>query len=341
MKAIAISEHGGPEVVRWHDLPAPTAGPKQVLVRIRAVGVNHLDIWVRKGMPQLKLAYPHVMGTDLSGVVEALGASAGGVSVGDEVIVNPGLSCMRCRECLSGRDNLCRHYGLIGEHFPGGAAELFAVPDSNVVAKPKGLSFVEAAALPVAYLTAWQMLVLKARLQPGETVFVHALGSGVGTASLQIAKLMHARVIGSASTPEKRERAKALGADEVLDSAEDLAAAVKSLTGKRGADVVVEHTGEKTWNASILMTTRGGRIVTCGATTGFAAETDLRHVFFRQIAILGSTMGPKGTLSDLAQLAAAGPLRPIIDSTLPLGDAAEAHRKLEARTAFGKIVLTA
>lgn len=339
MQAIAITEHGGPEVVRFHEVPEPVPGPKQVLIDVRAVGVNHLDLWVRRGLANLKLAYPHVLGSDLSGVVSALGPGATGVAVGDEVIVNPGLSCMRCASCLGGRDNLCRHYGLLGEHFPGGAAPRFAVADSNVVPKPKRLGFAQAAALPVTYLTAWQMLVDKAQLAPGETVLVNAIGSGVGVASLQIAKLLGATVIGTASTAAKREQALALGASHVLDSASDVAAQVKMLTGKKGADVVVEHTGKSTWNASLVAAARGGRIVTCGATSGYLAETDLRHVFFRQLSIFGSTMAKKGALFDIVRHAETGALAPVIDSELPLADARRAHERLEARLAFGKIVL--
>lgn len=340
MKAMSLVEHGGPEVLGLREVPDPVRRAGHVIVDIKACGLNHLDLWVRRGLPNLKHHYPHVLGADAAGVVSDVGDGVSGVTLGDEVVINPGLSCGRCKLCLSGRDNLCRDYGLLGEHAPGCNAPRISVPACNVVAKPKALSFHQAAAMPVAYLTAWQMLVDKARVVAGETVFIHAAGSGVGIAALQICRLLGAKTIASASSEEKRARARELGADEVVDANEDIAKLVRKLTDKRGVDVVFEHTGEQTWQASILMACKGGRIVTCGATSGFAGATDLRHVFYRQLQILGSTMAPKSALYDVMTHAASGALAPVIGALLPLTELRAAHELLEARKVFGKVVMT-
>jgi len=340
MKAMTLRHHGGPEVLALEDLPAPEAGPGQVRVRVAAVAVNHLDIWVRRGLPHLQLAYPFLLGADVAGTIDQVGPGVSGVNVGDEIVVNPGHSCGRCRECLSGRDNLCRWYQLMGEDRSGGYAEQIVVPAQNVVPKPPSLSMPEAAAVPTTFLTAWQMLTRKAPVQPADDVLVMAAGSGVGVAAVQIAKLRGARVIATASSDEKLARARALGADATINhKTHDLVAEVKRLTGKRGVDVVFEHVGAAVWPQVILCAARGGRIVTCGATSGFEARTDLRHVFFRQLEILGSTMARKGDLYPILAHAAAGRLRPVIDRVLPLAEAAQAHRLLEARAPFGKVVL--
>lgn len=339
MRAMAIVGHGGVEQLQWCEVPDPVQTPGQVLVRVRAVGLNHLDLWVRKGLPGLRVPMPHCLGSDIAGVVEQADVGSGFVK-GDAVIVQPGLSCMRCPQCLAGQDNLCTDYKILGEHVGGGYAPLLNVPLCNVVPKPAALSFEEAACVPVAYLTAWQMLMLKARIQPLQSVFIHAIGSGVGIAALQIAQMMGCRVMGTASSPAKRARAQAMGVQTVLDPAQDWVTAVKQLTDKQGVDVVFEHTGEATWPGSILIAKRGGCIVTCGATSGFAAMTDLRHVFFRQISIMGSTMGPKSTLHTLLAHMQRGALKPQIERVFPVGQAQEAHELLASRQAFGKIVLT-
>ncbi len=340
MKAVTLREHGGPEVLRVEELPEPEAGPGEVRVRVEAVALNHVDVWVRRGLPHLKLQYPFLLGADVAGVVDAVGAGVTHVKIGDAIVVNPGHSCGRCRECLSGRDNLCRWFQLMGEDRPGGYAEKIVVPSTNLVARPKNLGAVEAAAVPVTFLTAWQMLTRKARVQPGEDVLVMAAGSGVGVAGVQIAKMFGARVIATASSDEKLQRARALGADDTINHATaDLTAEVKRLTNKRGVDVVFEHVGAEVWPKIILAAARGARIVTCGATSGFDARTDLRHVFFRQLEILGSTMAPKGDLFPILDHVAAGRLKPIVDRVLPLEKAQEAHRLLESRAQFGKIVL--
>jgi NADPH:quinone reductase-like Zn-dependent oxidoreductase len=340
MKAITLRAHGGPEVLTLEDLPEPDAGPGQVRVRVGAVALNHVDVWVRRGLPHLKLHYPFLLGADVAVTIDQLGAGVSGVAVGDEIVVNPGHSCGRCRDCLSGRDNLCRWFELMGEERPGGYAEKIVVPVQNVVPRPRAISVAEAAAVPVTFLTAWQMLTRKAQVKPGDDVLVMAAGSGVGTAAVQIAKLHGARVIATASSDDKLARARALGADDTINHAtQDLVAEVRRLTQKRGVDIVFEHVGAEVWPKLILATAKGGRIVTCGATSGFDARTDLRHVFFRQLEILGSTMAPKGDLFPILDHVGAGRLKPIVDRTLPLEQARAAHELLESRAVFGKIVL--
>jgi NADPH:quinone reductase-like Zn-dependent oxidoreductase len=340
MKAVTLRSHGGPEVLTVEDLPEPSAGPGQVRVRVGAVALNHLDVWVRKGLPHLKLEYPFLLGADVAGTVDQVGAGVDRVAVGDEIVVNPGHSCGRCRECLSGRDNLCRFYQLMGEDRPGGYAEKIVVPAQNVVPRPPSIPVEQAAALPVTFLTAWQMLTRKAPVKPGDDVLVMAAGSGVGVAAVQIAKLHGARVIATASTDDKLARARELGADETINhQTQDLVAEVKRLTGKRGVDIVFEHVGAEVWSKVILATARNGRIVTCGATSGFDARTDLRHVFFRQLEILGSTMGVKGDLFPILEHVGRGRLKAVVDRVMPLAEAQAAHRLLESRAHFGKIVL--
>ncbi len=340
MKAIAIRAHGGPEAVNVEDLPDPQAGPGQVLVRVKAAALNHLDIWVRIGWPGLKLAFPHVLGSDVAGVVEAVGAGVDGVKTGDAVVVNPSLGCGRCERCLSGHENLCRRFAILGEHVSGGQAELLAVSARNVMPKPARLSFEEAAAVPLTFMTAWHALVQRANVRPGETVLVHAAGSGVGVAAVQIAKLLGARVIATAGSDAKLEKAKALGADEVVNyETQDFVQEVRRLTDKKGVEVVFEHVGKKTWEKSILAAAIGGRITTVGATTGFDPLTDLRHVFFRQISILGSTMGTAGDLLEVLRFVGEGKLRPVVDRVLPLAEARKGQDLLSERAQFGKIVL--
>jgi NADPH:quinone reductase-like Zn-dependent oxidoreductase len=339
-EAVVLRAHGGVEVLNRETIELPEPGPREVRVRVRAVALNHLDVWVRRGMPNLRLEYPHRLGSDIVGEVDSLGPGARGVAPGDKVVVNPGVSCGVCDRCLSGEDNLCRKYAILGEHTQGGYSRHFVVPDVNLVPYPGDLPFAQVAAVPLAFLTAWQLVVDKGRVRPGDTVLVHAAGSGVSSAAIQIAKLYGARVLATVGSTPKEERARALGVDEVINySTQDFVAEVKRLTGKRGADIVVEHIGGDVLAKSVLATAAGGRIVTCGATAGFRAEIDLRHVFFRQVSILGSTMGSKGTLFGILEQLRAGKLKPVVDRVLPLWQAREAHRVLEAREAFGKVVL--
>ncbi|HEY8143691.1 MAG TPA: zinc-binding dehydrogenase [Kofleriaceae bacterium] len=339
-EAVVLREHGGPEVLRRERLPVEEPGPGEVRVAVRAVALNHLDLWVRRGGPAFKLTWPHRLGADVAGVVDALGPGVTGLEVGQRVVVNPGLSCGVCRACLSGRDNLCRQYGILGEHRDGGYGELLVVPRQNIARYPGDLSFPEAASGLLTFLTAWQMLVDKAAVRPGETVLVQGAGSGVGVAAVQIARLHGARVIATAGSDDKLVRLRELGAEATINyRTADFVAEVKKLTGRRGVDVVFEHVGGATFEGSVRAVASGGRIVTCGATSGFEPKVDLRHIFFRQIAVYGSTMGSKGALLEVLEHVAAGRLRPIVDRTMPLAQAAEAHRALESRNVFGKIVL--
>jgi NADPH:quinone reductase-like Zn-dependent oxidoreductase len=341
MKAVYIRSHGGPEVVTYGDLPEPVPGPGEVRVAVRAAAVNHLDLWVCRGWPGLHLTFPHVLGSDMAGVVDAVGAGVAEPEVGDAVVVNPALSCGRCDHCLAGDENLCRRFSILGEHVSGGQAEWLVVPAGHAVPKPARLSFEEAASVPVTFVTAWRALVKRAKLRLGETVLVHAAGSGVGVAAVQIAKLLGARVIATAGSDAKLEKARALGADEVVNyEAGSFVDAVKRFTRRRGVDVVLEHVGKKTWEGSILSAAVGGRIVTVGATTGYDPPTDLRHVFYRQLSILGSTMGSAGDLAEVLRWLDEGKLRPVLDRTLPLAEARRAHVLLAERAQFGKIVLT-
>jgi len=304
------------------------------------VGLNHLDLWVRNGVPGHEFPLPIVPGCDVAGVVDALGPGVAGVTVGDEVVVAPGVSCGRCPACRSGQDPLCRSYGILGESQDGGCQELLVVPDTGVFPKPQGLDWTQAAAVPLAFLTAWHMLMARARVQPGERVLVHAAGSGVSSAAIQIAALLGARVITTAGTDEKCARGLALGAEEAINyRASDFAREVRRWSGG-GVDVVVDHVGADTFERSLRCLVKGGRYVTCGATSGFELKTDFRLVFFKSLSILGSTMGGGHELATVLALVGSGRLRPIVDGIYPLGQIAEAHRHLADREAFGKVVLT-
>jgi len=340
MKAVIFTKHGGPEVLEYIDVPEPTIKANEVLVEVKACALNHLDIWARGGLPGVPIPMPHILGNDIAGVVREAGELVSWVKAGDEVMLQPGVSCGHCVECLSGRDNLCREYDILGYRRDGGYAQLVAAPAVNVIPKPPNLSWEEAAALPLVTVTVWHMLVTRAAVQPGEDVLVHAAGSGVGSIGIQVAKLRGARVIATASTDEKLEKARELGADEVVNySKEDWPKEVKRLTGKLGVDVVFEHTGAATWPGSIASLKPNGRLVTCGATSGFAAQTDLRQVFYRHVTILGSFMGSKAELLEAMSFVESGKIRAVVDRTLPLAEARRAHELMEDRAQFGKLVL--
>jgi NADPH:quinone reductase-like Zn-dependent oxidoreductase len=340
MKAIVYAEHGGPEVLRYTDVPELEIGAGEVLVRVRACALNHLDLWLRRGIPSLKVPLPHIPGSDIAGEVARAGDGVTNVKVGDRVMLQPGISCGACEKCLAGDDNLCKSYRIFGEMVDGGCAEYVKAPAVNCVPIPEGVSFEAAAAFPLVSLTAWHMLISRAKLQPAETVLVLAAGSGVGSAAIQIAKASGAWVIATAGSDAKLARARELGADEVINhSTEKIATEVKRLTGRRGVDVVFEHVGEATWNESIRSLAPGGRLVTCGATTGYNGAIDIRYLFTRQISLLGSFMGSKSDLLAAVEFLKRGLLKPVIDIVLPLEKCAEAHRRLENSEQFGKIVL--
>jgi len=340
MKAIVFNQHGGPEVLKYLDVPKPSIKPDEVLIEVKACALNRLDVWVRGGLPGIKIPLPHILGNDIAGVVREVGELVRWVNVGDEVMVHPGVSCGHCGECLGGSDNLCRDYDILGYRRPGGYAQFVAVPGVNVIRKPDSLSWEEAAALPLVTVTAWHMLVTRAAVQPGEDVLIHAAGSGVGSIGIQVAKLRGARVIATAGADDKLAKAKTLGADEVINYRnEDWPQQVKALTNRRGVDVVFEHTGAATWSGSIAALKHNGRIVTCGATSGYDAQTDLRQVFYRHLTIMGSFMGTKAELLQAMKFIETGAIRAVVDQTLPLAEARRAHELMEERAQFGKLVL--
>jgi len=341
MRAVLIREHGGLDRLVFQDVPDPVPGPGQVRVAVRAAGLNHLDTWVRRGVPGHTFPLPLVPGCDGAGVVDAVGPGVTSRKVGERVVLAPGLSCGTCAVCASGRDHLCRWYGIFGETRDGTCAPFVVAPERNVLALPANVSFETGAAFPLVYLTAWHMMVARAEMRPGETVLVHAAGSGVSTAAIQIARMLGAgRVIATTSTPEKAAKAKALGADDVIDyGREDVVARVRDITGKGGVDVVIDHVGAATMAGSLKVLAKGGRVVSCGATSGPKVEVHMNLVFFKGLSILGSTMGGLGEVHEVLAHVAAGRLSPIVDSVLPLSQVAEAHRRLEARDVFGKIVL--
>lgn len=335
-----MEARGGPEVLRFGEIAEPAIEAGQVRVAVKAVALNHLDIWVRKGVASPRLPLPHILGSDVAGVVEAVGAGVQGLAPGDAVVLNPGVSCGRCERCLNGQDNLCPQYQILGEHRWGGYAELITVPAANVLPKPANLSWAEAASVPLTFLTAWQMVVDKLQVRPGEDVLVMAAGSGVSVAAIQIAKLYGARVIATAGSAEKLAQARALGADETVSYAHpDWFKEVRRLTGGKGADAVVDHTGAQYWEGVIKATAWGGRISLVGASSGYEAMTPLSHIFYRQLSIFGSTMGSKNRLFPILRWVAEGRLKPVVGATLPLAQAAEGHRLLEERGVFGKVVL--
>jgi len=340
MKASIFRRHGGPEVLEYVEVPEPQMRANEVLVEVKACALNHLDIFVRNGLPGIEIPLPHILGNDIAGVVKEVGNLVTWVKVGDEVMIQPGVSCGHCDACLSGRDNLCREYDMIGYRRDGGYAQFVVVPGVNVFSKPANLPWEDAAALPLVTVTAWHMLVTRANVQPGEDVLVHAAGSGVGSIAIQIAKLRGARVIATASSEEKLAKARMLGADETVNySMDDWPKEVRRLTERRGVDVVVEHTGSATWGGSISSLKNNGRLVTCGATSGYDARTDLRQVFYRHLTILGSFMGSKAELLEAMKFVSTGKIRAVVDRVVPLSEARAAHELLESRAQFGKVVL--
>ena len=340
MKCVRIHRHGGFENLSLEDIDPPRIAPDEVLVNVKATSINHLDLWVRQGIPGVKFPLPIIPGVDAAGAVAERGEAVRHVAVGDRVVVAQGISCGHCRHCLNGNDNLCRDYKLIGEHRDGADAEYLVVPSRNVIPLSDKISFEAAAASALVFLTAWQMIVDKAGVKPGDDVLVVGGSSGVGSAGIQIAKLFGARVIATTSTDQKAEKLKELGADEVINyRKQSVLNEVRRLTAKRGVDVVFEHVGKSVWDESIRSLAKGGALVTCGATSGYDAVTDLRYVFYKQVRILGSTMGRKGDLLPILECLERGTLKPVIDRVLPMSEVREAHRIVEAGEHVGKVVL--
>ncbi len=326
MKAILFHQHGGPEVLQFTDVPDPEPRPTEVLVR--------------GGLPNVPIPLPHIPGSDVAGEIAKIGSEVTTVRVGQKVVLAPGVTCGKCAACISGQDNRCRQFTNLGYMIDGGCAEFVRVPEVNCLSCPENLSFEQAAAIPLVFQTAWHMLIARAQLQPGEDVLVLGAGSGVGTAAIQIAKFFGARVIATAGSDEKLQKARELGADHGINhKSQKIRDEVRRITNKRGVDVVFEHVGTATWDDSLASLALAGRLVTCGATTGYDAKIDLRFLFSRQLSLLGSYMGVKSELHTIMKLVAASRLKPVVDRTFPLAEAAAAHAYLESAQQFGKVVL--
>lgn len=341
MRAAFIRAHGGPEAIEVGELPVPEPGPGEVRVRMAAAALNHLDLFVRSGIPGVPVGMPHVLGADGAGTIDATGEGVPGLTPGDEVFIQPGLFCGRCEFCRQGEESLCIRYRLLGEHVSGTLAGQVVVPAANVHHRPPELSWAAAAAFPLAYQTAWRLLITAGELRAGQTVLIHGVGGGVACAALQIAVHAAATVYGTSSSRAKLDRAQALGAAAGIDyTVDDVPARIRELTGKRGVDLVIDNTGQDTWGDSIECVRRGGTIATCGATTGNRAVTPINRVYWKQITIVGSTMANRREFDTISRLVASGVIEPVIDSTFPLAEARAAFARLEDAERFGKIVVT-
>jgi NADPH:quinone reductase-like Zn-dependent oxidoreductase len=349
MKAVVFEEHGGPEVLSYTDIPEPEPGPHEVLIEVRAAGANFNDIWARRGMPGMKVVFPHVAGSDVAGVVRAVGAEVGGtgfgsasVAVGDEVVVHPGLSCRICEFCTSGQEFFCRRFLIWGFQTgpnDGGHSELVTLPAANVLRKPANLSFVEAASMPLVLETAWRMLVSRARVQAGENVLIWGGVGGLGVMAIQICRHFGANPIPVVGGAEKVALAEELGAHHVIDrTSQDVVAEVKAVTNKVGVDIVFEHTGESTWPTSVAALRWGGRVVVCGASTGYRAETDLRFLWNKQQNLLGSHLSSKAELHAALRAVEAGHIRPVVGETMSLREVPRGQRLMEDLKVQGKVV---
>ncbi|TAK04537.1 MAG: alcohol dehydrogenase [Candidatus Manganitrophaceae bacterium] len=341
MKAVRFHQFGEVDTLVYEEVPAPKAAPGEVVLQVKACALNYLDLWIRRGVPAYKIQLPHIPGSDVAGIVAEVGPGVEGTSVGQRVIVAPGLSCFRCAYCLSGRDNLCDQYRIFGAGCDGGYAEFAKAPAANLIPIPEGISFEEAAAFPITFVTAWHMLITRAALKPGQDLLVLAGGSGVGSAAVQIGKLVGARVLATASTPKKLEQARRLGADLLINYTKgDFSKEALRMTEGHGVDVVFEHVGPATFGKSVASLAKGGTIVTCGATTGPTTELDLRHIFWKDLSILGARTGTRAELETVTRLIGERKLKPIIDSVYPLSQAREAQEKMQVRDLFGKVILT-
>ena len=345
MKAIVFSEQGSVEVLRYTEVPKPVLGADEILINVKACAVNYLDLHARRNRPEIEAKLrrgdtPHILGSDIAGTIAEVGAAVDSIAVGDRVVLAPCIPCGACSDCHSGDENLCDTQVLIGFQTNGGYAEYVKAPAVNAIRIPETLSFVNAAAMPIAYLTAWHMLMTRAQLRPGEDVLILGVGGGVGSAGLQIAKLSGASVFATASSDEKLARARKMGADVTINYKDtDFSEVLLDVTDGRGVDVVLEHVGAATWQQSIASLAKNGRLVSCGVTTGNIGEINIRKLYQKQITIMGSALGTVRELRTLVKLAGQGKLEPIIDQTLPLARANEAHLLLENRKNFGKIVL--
>jgi len=345
MKAIRFHNFGTADVLTFEEAPKPTIGANDVLLQVKAAALNHLDLWVRSGDREKNISLPHIPGSDGAGVIADVGSAVDFLKAGDKVLISPGISCGHCEMCLGGTDNLCRTYHVLGTKEDGTYAEFVKLPATNVLPIPDSLDFNQAAAIPLVFLTAWHMLVGLTKIKPGETVLVHAAGSGVGSAGIQIAKLLGAHVITTSGSEEKLVKAKSLGADEVINYKEkEFVEEVKRLTDKRGVDVVFEHNGGEVFEKSIPALAKGGRLVTCGATADYVGKIDLRYVYAKHLTLFGSFMGTKREMIEVLKFFKRGEgtvqLQPVVDSVYPLEKASDAHKRIEERKNFGKIVLS-
>lgn len=341
MKAVTIHDNGDLSVVRLEELPKPYLGPQDVMVHVQSAALNHLDIWVRRGRPGVQINAPHVLGSDASGVVAETGSAVKKVKPGDEVLINPGISCGRCEMCQRGEQSLCRTFGILGMNYPGTFAEYVVVPSFNVHPKPTHLSFPESAAIPLTYVTAWRMLMTRAKVKPGESVLIHGIGGGVALAGLDICRLVGVETVVTSSSDEKLERAKQLGADHTINyrTTEDLVGKILDLTGGRGVDVVLDTCGAATWPIDFAAIRRGGRIVLCGITTGAQVQTNLQALYWNQLTVMGSTMGSNRDFNEMLRAVIAKQIRPVIDSVAPLEQATKQMARMETGQQFGKLVL--
>jgi len=338
MKAVRIHQFGGPEVLMYEDVPDPQPRKDQVLVRVKACSLNHLDVWVRKGLPGVKL--PHILGSDMAGEVAEVGVYVSGSTVGQRVLVAPMHFCGHCVKCLAGLQNQCREFTVLGNAVDGGNCELIAVPAANLIPIPDTLDFNQAASVPLVFVTAWHMLVGLAAVRPGQTVLVLGASSGVGIAAIQIAKLFQCRVITTAGDEAKLEKGRALGADYGINHYQQkISEEVRKITNKEGVDIVIEHVGAATWDESLRSLKSGGKLVTCGATTGPSVSLDLRHLFARQLSLLGSYMGTMGELHEVLRHVFSGRLKPVVDRVFPLNEIRAVHEYLEKSQMFGKVIV--
>jgi NADPH:quinone reductase-like Zn-dependent oxidoreductase len=338
MKAVRIHEVGGPEVLRYEDVPDPRPRNDQILIRVKACAMNHLDLWVRKGIPVVPL--PHILGSDIAGEIVEIGEYVTGHKVGQRVLIAPMSFCNHCQQCVSGVHNQCRTFTVFGNRVDGGNCELIAVPAVNVIPIPDTLDFSQVASIPLVFTTAWHMLVGRAGLRMGQTVLVLGANSGVGIAAIQVAKLFHATVIATAGDEHKMEKARTLGADHVIHHyRQKISEEVRRITGKEGVDIVIEHVGPATWDESVRSLKVGGTLVTCGATTGPHVGIDLRFLFSRQLSLLGSYMGTMAELHEVLKHVFAGRLKPVLDKAFPLQETRAAHTYMESSQMFGKIVI--
>jgi len=344
MKATVFHEHGGPDVLSYEDVDTPYVNPDQVLVNVKYVALNHLDLFVRNGIPGLNLEMPHILGSDISGEIAEVGSKVRDqFEVGQKILVDPGISCGTCEFCIRGQESLCSSYGILGEHYRGGYAEYLNVDEKNVIPIPKesGLDMAGAAAIPLTLMTAWRLLITKAQIKPGDDVLIIGIGGGVALAGLQIAKAAGARVIVTSSSDEKLNKAYVLGADVGINHNEtpDYHKEVYKITNTRGVDVVLDSVGQATWSRSLRSLRKGGKLVTCGATSGPLAETNVNLLFWKQLEILGSTMGSRDELRTALKLVWNQTIRPTVDRIFPLSKAQEAHEILEKGEQMGKLVL--